>query len=207
LTWLDLSFNRITHISGLDTLTKLVDLSLFNNQITKIENLDKLTELNVLSLGARVPGQLAAQAAYGMRLMRALRHAQPGIASGRTRRPSHICILLRAGNNHISQIDNVMYLRQFRNLRLVILAGNPICKDHDYRSYVLSHIKDLVYLDYRRVNPTDVTAAREQHQVLLVPVQPRARRPGRLYVARRTGSVATKWRLSVRTRAALRRTR
>ena len=58
-----------------------------------------------------------------------------------------------------------MYLRQFKQLRLVNLAGNPICKSHDYRSYVLSHIKDLIYLDYRRVNPADVQAAREQHQV------------------------------------------
>ncbi len=58
-----------------------------------------------------------------------------------------------------------MYLRQFKQLRLVNLAGNPICKDHDYRSYVLSHVKDLIYLDYRRVNQADVAAAREQHQV------------------------------------------
>jgi hypothetical protein len=49
---LDLSFNRITQISGLDTLTKLVDLSLFNNRIEAIEGLDALTGcLQVLSLG------------------------------------------------------------------------------------------------------------------------------------------------------------
>lgn len=58
-----------------------------------------------------------------------------------------------------------MYLRQFKNLRLVNLAGNPICKEHDYRSYVLSHIKDLTYLDYRRVAAADVQQAMEQHQV------------------------------------------
>ena len=33
------------------------------------------------------------------------------------------------------------------------------------RSYILSHIKDLTYLDYRRVNGTDVQSALEQHQV------------------------------------------
>jgi hypothetical protein len=52
LTWLDLSFNKITKIEGLDTLEKLVDLSLFNNQLAVIENLDALKDLNVLSLGA-----------------------------------------------------------------------------------------------------------------------------------------------------------
>lgn len=51
LKWLDLSFNHITKIVGLDKLGKLVDLSLFNNQITEIDNLDKLVDLNVLSLG------------------------------------------------------------------------------------------------------------------------------------------------------------
>ena len=58
-----------------------------------------------------------------------------------------------------------MYLRQFKKLRLVNLAGNPIAAAPDYRSYVLSHIRDLTYLDYRRVNAADVAAAIEQHQV------------------------------------------
>lgn len=71
----------------------------------------------------------------------------------------------RAGQNQLKKLDNVMYLRQFKNLRLVNLAGNPICKEHDYRSYVLSHIKDLTYLDYRRVAAADVQQAMEQHQV------------------------------------------
>ena len=70
-----------------------------------------------------------------------------------------------AGRNNISSFDNVMYLRQFKKLRLVNLAGNPIAGAADYRSYVLSHIKDLTYLDYRRVNAADVAAAMDQHQV------------------------------------------
>lgn len=51
LTWLDLSFNNISKIEGLETLTQLRDLSLFNNNICVIENLDTLTDLQVLSLG------------------------------------------------------------------------------------------------------------------------------------------------------------
>ena len=58
-----------------------------------------------------------------------------------------------------------MYLRQFKQLRLVNLAENPLAASPDYRSYVLSHIKDLTYLDYRRVNAADVATAIEQHQV------------------------------------------
>ena len=51
LTWLDLSFNAISKIEGLDKLTKLTDLSLFCNHIEKIENLQTLTNLSVLSIG------------------------------------------------------------------------------------------------------------------------------------------------------------
>lgn len=51
LTWLDLSFNRITAIEGLEQLTKLQDLSLFNNQISSLQGLDTLQNLNVLSIG------------------------------------------------------------------------------------------------------------------------------------------------------------
>lgn len=52
LKWLDLSFNNITVIEGLDGLHKLSDLTLFNNRISTIEGLDDLVgSLNVLSIG------------------------------------------------------------------------------------------------------------------------------------------------------------
>jgi Leucine-rich repeat (LRR) protein len=145
LTWLDLSFNRITKIEGLDTLTKLVDLSLFNNQISDIENLDKLKDLNVLSLGGGfnpVGKAGVRQDCKGWCQEVAIISGMPGGDCG-----VHGCLtfLLRynhlppmettcaAGNNNLKRLDNVMYLRQFKNLRLVNLAGNPFCKDHDYR--------------------------------------------------------------------------
>ena len=51
LTWLDLSFNLIEKIEGLESLYQLEDLSLFSNRITKLENLDALINLNLLSVG------------------------------------------------------------------------------------------------------------------------------------------------------------
>ena len=47
----DLSFNNIEKIEGLDKLTKLKDLTLYNNQITMLENMDELTNLHVFSIG------------------------------------------------------------------------------------------------------------------------------------------------------------
>lgn len=51
LKWLDLSFNLIQKIEGLENLTKLSDLSLYSNQISVIEGLDNLKLLNVFSFG------------------------------------------------------------------------------------------------------------------------------------------------------------
>lgn len=48
---LDLSFNRISKIEGLEGLTRLVKLFLVNNKISVIENLGHLTRLEMLELG------------------------------------------------------------------------------------------------------------------------------------------------------------
>ena len=47
----DLSFNKIEKIENLNTLTGLLDLSLYNNKITQIEGLEALEEIKSLSLG------------------------------------------------------------------------------------------------------------------------------------------------------------
>jgi Leucine-rich repeat (LRR) protein len=68
------------------------------------------------------------------------------------------------GQNLIENMENTMYLRKFHNLRLVNLAGNPFTKDPEYFSYVLSHINNLKYLDYRLVDKNSVITARDVYQ-------------------------------------------
>ena len=58
----------------------------------------------------------------------------------------------------------MLYLRQFKKLELVNLAGNPLCREPTYKSYLCSHIKSIKFLDYVRVTADDVAAAMEQHQ-------------------------------------------
>ena len=48
---LDLSFNRLRKIEGLENLTKLRRLYLVNNKIGRIENIAHLTQLEMLELG------------------------------------------------------------------------------------------------------------------------------------------------------------
>lgn len=49
---LDLSFNRITHIAGLENLSKLEKLFLCDNKIQKIDNINHLQNLQYLELGS-----------------------------------------------------------------------------------------------------------------------------------------------------------
>lgn len=49
---LDLSFNKIKIIEGIDNLTKLKDLYFVSNKISKIQGVEKLVNLTNLELGA-----------------------------------------------------------------------------------------------------------------------------------------------------------
>ena len=49
---LDLSFNRIKKIEGLETLTQVKKLFLVQNKISKIENLEPLVNVTMLELGS-----------------------------------------------------------------------------------------------------------------------------------------------------------
>lgn len=49
---LDISFNLLRNIEGVDKLTKLKKLFLVNNKINKIENLSNLHQLEMLELGS-----------------------------------------------------------------------------------------------------------------------------------------------------------
>ena len=55
---LDLSFNNISEVNGLDALTNLTTLSLFANRITQLGGFDTLTNLQVLSVGNNLIVQL-----------------------------------------------------------------------------------------------------------------------------------------------------
>ncbi|KAA6424820.1 MAG: leucine-rich repeat-containing 48 isoform 1 [Trebouxia sp. A1-2] len=155
-------FRHLVQIDHLHGLVNLKKLQLDNNCLTKIENLDHLINLTWLDLSFNSITRLE-----GLSKLKKL--TDLSLFSNKLERIENIetlqdLVVLSLGRNNISAFDNVMYLRQFKKLRLINLAGNPIAVLPDYRSYVLSHIKDLTYLDYRRVNAADVASAIEQHQ-------------------------------------------
>jgi len=66
-----------------------------------------------------------------------------------------------AGNNKLERLENIAYLRRFKNLNSLNLDGNPFCQNPGYKPFAISHLPALVYLDYRLVDEQMREAANE----------------------------------------------
>lgn len=65
--------------------------------------------------------------------------------------------VLSVGNNDVKNLENVSYLMRFESLRVLHCQGNAICRNEDYKSYCLAHLKSLKYLDYRLIDQESVS--------------------------------------------------
>ncbi|XP_064414308.1 dynein regulatory complex subunit 3 isoform X2 [Latimeria chalumnae] len=140
LTKLQMDNNIIEKIEGLDCLTNLVWLDLSFNNIEVIEGLDALLKLEDLTL-------------YNNRISRlenmdTLTNLQ----------------VFSVGNNCINQLENIVYLRRFKHLRTLNLAGNAISEDEQYKMFVAAHLPDLVYLDFRLIDEHSRDVGNQQYQ-------------------------------------------
>lgn len=131
--YLLVTFTRLFEIPNLWKITNNhADLS-FNN-ITKIEGLDTLVNLTDLSLYNNRISQLEN--------MDKLVNLQ----------------VFSIGNNQIADLESLVYLTRFENLRVLNASGNPVAKHQDYRNFVLAHMRDLKYLDYRLIDEESVSS-------------------------------------------------
>lgn len=163
VTCLIFSFKNLNCINNLRALNSLTKLQLDNNIISKIENLDHLSNLTWLDLSfnniVKIEGLERLAKMSDLSLFGNAIKVFEGLDS-----MVETLTVLSIGNNALSHLEGTMYLRTFKRLRLVNLAGNPLCGDPEYRSYILSHLPGLRYLDYRLVDPLQVAAAHEQYQ-------------------------------------------
>lgn len=140
LTKLQMDNNIIERIEGLDMLINLEWLDLSFNNIEVIEGLDKLTKMKDLTL-------------YNNRISK--------IENMESLTQLHV---FSVGNNSLKQLDNVLYLRQFKSLRTLNLSGNPFSEEANYKDYVIAHLPDLVYLDFRLIDESAREAATERYK-------------------------------------------
>jgi hypothetical protein len=140
LTTLKLDNNHIQKIEGLSSLVNLEWLDLSFNNIEKIEGLEMLTKLRDLTL-------------YGNRITTV------------ENMEMLVCLsCFSIGKNQLSDVQNVKYLRQFDELRMLTIQGNPIASEPDHRFIVLAHLPRLKYLDYQMVEESEFLMARERHE-------------------------------------------
>lgn len=137
LTKLQLDNNIIEDIKNLGHLVNLKWLDLSFNNITVIENLDKLTNLEDLSLFNNKITQIS-----GLEKLTKLN-------------------VLSLGNNSIADLGDIRNLREFQNLRLLNLKGNPVCSDDDYHNTVFAYLTNLKYLDYELIDPSQFQKAKD----------------------------------------------
>ena len=67
-------------------------------------------------------------------------------------------------NCNLFSFYQVLYLRQFKSLRTLNLSGNPFSEEANYKDYVIAHLPDLVYLDFRLIDESAREAATERYK-------------------------------------------
>eukprot|EP00762_Andalucia_godoyi_P002481 ANDGO_02811.mRNA.1 Dynein regulatory complex subunit 3 len=143
VTMLQLDNNHIHKIDGLQHMVNLRWLDLSFNNIAKIENLHTLVNLCDLTLYGNQISHLE-----GMEKLLQLE-------------------CLSIGKNNLEKIEEILYLRRYKKLRMLTIAGNPLDKDPEHRSFCLAHCPGIKYLDYKLVDAAEKVAAKEAHEDLL----------------------------------------
>jgi len=176
--WVSLSFkdiSRIDHLVGLPCLTKL---QLDNNKIARIENLGHLVTLQWLVCRTPDDKDLSFNEITKVEGLESLVHLTDltlygnaiEILEGLTGLPALTCLSI--GKNRLQDLDAAArYLRRMKQLRMVTLAGNPLCKHPGYESVVLSHVPFLRFLDHRLVDSGRASRAAQEHREQLMELE------------------------------------
>jgi len=168
---LRLSYKNILRIDNLNGLEALHTLCLDNNIIEEICNLDHLVNLMWLDLSFNNITKI--QGLENLRNLKDLSLYNNNIDTIEGLDNCENLECLSIGNNKINKLENILYLRQFKKLRLVTVEGNPVCSDPECRIYILAYLPSLKYLDYALIDENEVISAKEQNQDELLEAQER----------------------------------
>ncbi|NXN60621.1 DRC3 protein, partial [Rynchops niger] len=169
VTELELSFRNILQIDNLWQFENLTKLQLNNNIIEKIEALESLVHLVWLDLSFN-----NIEVIEGLDTLVKLQDLT--LFNNRISKIEHMDTLqelqiFSIGKNNLTTLKDVIYLRRFKKLRTLNLRGNPLCDDEQYMLFVVAHLPDLVYLDYKRVSDTTREVAVSKYQDLIEPLE------------------------------------
>mmetsp|Transcript_35055 Transcript_35055/g.91045 ORF Transcript_35055/g.91045 Transcript_35055/m.91045 type:complete len:274 (+) Transcript_35055:205-1026(+) len=135
---LDLRGNKITEIENLGATENQFDsIDLSDNAVMRLEGFPALKRLKQLLLSnnrlARISKNLEAQI--------------PNLE------------VLVLSNNRFTNLSDIDMLATLPKLKYLSLLDNPVTKRPDYRLYVVSRLKRLKVLDFKRITPKEREAA------------------------------------------------
>lgn len=160
-TTLILSFKKINKIENLVGFNNLVKLCLDNNQIEKIANLSVLIHLKWLDLSFN-----EISAIEGLEYLTSLEDLS--LFSNKIKEINHNLDAninlkcLSIGNNLIDNYQTIIPLRQLKNLKMLTLAGNPICSNNtDHKKHIFAYFENVKFVDYLLVDTQERAQAKE----------------------------------------------
>eukprot|EP01038_Epipyxis_sp_PR26KG_P009955 gene9955-13388_t len=163
---ISLSYKKIGRIENLVGFDKLIKLCLDNNYLSEIGNLGHLVNLKWLDLSfnriSKIQGLDSLVSLEDLSLYSNL----ISVVEGLDKCNNLQCLSL--GNNKISSLDQATQLRQIRSMRMLTLSDNPICKEAEYRMYILAYVDSIKYLDYALIDPNERALAKEQYHDELI---------------------------------------
>nr|KAJ3419777.1 Dynein regulatory complex subunit 3 [Polyrhizophydium stewartii] len=161
VTTLRLDYKNILKIDNLWVYENIVKLQLDNNIIEKIENINFLKNLQWLDLSFNNITQI--EGLDGLVKLTDLTLYNNRISKIENLDDLANLQVFSIGNNNIQSLESLAYLIKFENLRVLNVAGNAFCKNPNYKSYCLAHMKRLKYLDYRLVDEESLKVAHEKY--------------------------------------------
>ncbi|KAI8915048.1 hypothetical protein BC831DRAFT_488112 [Entophlyctis helioformis] len=161
VTTLRLDYKNILKIDNLWVYENITRLQLDNNIIEKIENINFLKNLQWLDLSFNNISQI--EGLDGLSKLTDLTLYNNRISKIDSLDDLVNLQVFSIGNNNIPVMENLAYLIKFENLRVLNVAGNPFCKNPNYKYYCLAHLKRLKYLDYRLVDDESTKISHEKY--------------------------------------------
>ena len=152
LLYLDISYNQISNINGIQYFTKLKKLNIKENSISKIDSLDKMDELYFINISYN---KLRSCDKTNIGMLPSLK-----IFLGDNNYLKNIncfekfCSLeiLSFNNNKITDIGCLEKLSNLKKLTHLSIINNPITKIINYRKIIIYIFQNLKALDNKEIN-------------------------------------------------------
>lgn len=68
---------------------------------------------------------------------------------------------LYIGENYVADLKQIRFLSNLKKLIVIDMWGNPLCKEFDYRLYVVYQVKDVKVLDGTSISQAEYEESKE----------------------------------------------